>query len=43
MADQREIKRLPQELHRKDKALAPEALLLTSQKIRACWEEGGDN
>ena len=36
-ADQREIKRLQQELRRKDKALAEEAaLLMASKKIQAC-------
>jgi len=39
--DQREIKRLQQELRRKDKALAEAAaLLLVSKKIQAYWGEG---
>jgi transposase-like protein len=38
--DQREIKRLQQELSRKDKALAEAAaLLIASQKIQAYWGE----
>jgi hypothetical protein len=38
--DQREIKRLQQELRRKDKALAEAAtLLIASQKIQAYWGE----
>jgi len=43
-ADQREIKRLQQELHRKDKALAEAAaLLIASKKIQAYWgEDAGD-
>ena len=42
--DQREIKRLPQELRRKDKALAEAAaLLIASKKIQANWgEDEGD-
>jgi transposase len=36
--EQREIKRLQQELHRKDKALAA-ALLIASKKIQAYWGE----
>ena len=42
--DQREIKRLQQELRRKDKALAEAAaLLIASKKIQAYWgEDGGD-
>jgi Tfp pilus assembly protein FimV len=42
--DQREIKRLQQELRRKDKALAEAAaLLMASKKIQAYWgEDGGD-
>jgi transposase-like protein len=40
-ADQREIKRLQQELRRKDKALAEAAaLLMASKKIQAYWGEG---
>jgi transposase-like protein len=43
-ADQREIKRLQQELRRKDKALAEAAaLLLASKKIQAYWGEGGED
>jgi transposase-like protein len=39
-ADQREIKRLQQELRRKDKALAEAAaLLIASKKIQAYWGE----
>ena len=42
--DQREIKRLQQELRRKDKALAEAAaLLLASKKIQAHWGEGGND
>jgi len=42
--DQREIKRLQQELRRKDKALAEAAaLLLASKKIQAYWGEGGED
>jgi len=42
-ADQREIKRLQQELCRKDKALAEAAaLLITSKKIQAYWGEDGE-
>ena len=43
-ADQREIKRLQQELRRKDKALAEAAaLLIASKKIQAYWgEDAGD-
>ena len=42
--DQRDIKRLQQELRRKDKALAEAAaLLLASKKIQAYWGEGGDD
>ncbi|MFN5119276.1 MAG: transposase, partial [Cyanobacteriota bacterium] len=42
--DQRKIKRLQQELRRKDKALAEAAaLLLASKKIQAYWgEDAGD-
>lgn len=42
--DQREIKRLQQELRRKDKALAEAAaLLIASKKIQAYWgEDQGD-
>ena len=42
--DQREIKRLQQELRRKDKALAEAAaLLMASKKIQAYWgEDEGD-
>ena len=43
-ADQREIKRLQQELRRKNKALAEAAaLLLASKKIQAYWGEDGDD
>ena len=43
-ADQREIKRLQQELRRKDKALAEAAaLLIASKKIQAFWGEDGDD
>ena len=43
-ADQREIKRLQQELRRKNKALAEAAaLLLASKKIQAYWGEGGED
>ena len=39
-ADQREIKRLQQELRRKDKALAEAAaLLLVTNKMQALWAE----
>ena len=39
--DQREIKRLQQELRRKDKALAEAAaLVIASKKIQAFWGEG---
>jgi len=43
-ADQREFKRLQQELRRKDKALAEAAaLLIASKKIQAYWgEDAGD-
>jgi transposase-like protein len=42
--DQREIKRLQQELRRKDKALAEAAaLLLASKKIQAYWGEDGED
>jgi len=42
--DQREIKRLQQELCRKDKALAEAAaLLIASKKIQAFWGEDGDD
>jgi len=43
-ADQREIKRLQQELRRKDKALAKAAaLLIASKKIQPYWgEDAGD-
>ena len=41
--DQREIKRLQQELRRKDKALAEAAaLLMASKKIEAYWGEVGE-
>ena len=42
--DQREIKRLQQELRRKDKALAEAAaLLMASKKIQVYWgEDEGD-
>ena len=41
--DQREIKRLQQELRRKDKALAEAAaLLMASKKIQAYWGEDGE-
>jgi hypothetical protein len=42
--DQREIKRLQQELRRKDKALAEAAaLLIASKQIQAYWgEDEGD-
>jgi transposase-like protein len=41
---QREIKRLQQELRRKDKALAEAAaLLIASKKILAYWGEGGED
>ena len=43
-ADQREIKRLQQELRRKDKALAEAvALLMASKKIQAYWGDDGDD
>lgn len=43
-ADQRKIKRLQQEMRRKDKALAEAAaLLIASKKIQAYWgEDAGD-
>lgn len=42
--DQREIKRLQQELRRKDKALAEAAaLLIASKKIQAYWGEDGED
>jgi uncharacterized small protein (DUF1192 family) len=42
--DQREIKRLQQELRRKDKALTEAAaLLMASKKIQANWGEDGAN
>jgi transposase-like protein len=42
--DQREIKRLQQELRRKDKALAEAAaLLMASKKIQAYWGEEGED
>jgi hypothetical protein len=42
--DQREFKRLQQELRRKDKALAEAAaLLLASKKIQAYWGESGND
>jgi hypothetical protein len=42
--DQREIKRLQQELRRKHKALAEAAaLLIASKKIQAFWGEDGDD
>ena len=41
--DQREIRRLQQELRRKDRALAEAAaLLLAAKKIQACWGEDRD-
>ena len=41
--DQREIRRLQQELRRKDRALAEAAaLLLAAKKIQALWGEDGD-
>ena len=41
---QKEIKRLKQELRRKEKALAEAAaLLIASKKIQAFWGEGGDD
>ena len=42
--DQREIKRLKQELRRKEKALAEAAaLLIASKKIQAFWGVDGDD
>jgi transposase-like protein len=42
--DQKEIKRLKQELRRKEKALAEAAaLLIASKKIQAFWGEDGDD
>ncbi len=42
--DQREIKRLKQELRRKEKALAEAAaLLMAAKKIHAFWGEEGDD
>ena len=42
--DQREIKRLKQELRRKEKAPAEAAaLLIASKKIQAIWGEDGDD
>ena len=42
--DQKEIKRLQQELRRKDKALAEAAaLLLAAKKIQAFWGEDADD
>ena len=42
--DQREIKRLQQELRRKDKALAEAAaLLMASKEIQAYWGEDGED
>ena len=42
--DLREIKRLQQELRRKDKALAEAAaLLISSKKIQAFWGADGDD
>jgi hypothetical protein len=42
--DQREIKRLQQELRRKDKVLAEAAaLLIASKKIQAYWGEDGED
>jgi transposase len=42
--DQREIKRLKQELRWKEKALAEAAaLLIASKKIQAFWGEDGDD
>ena len=42
--DQREIKRLKQELRRKEKALAEAAaLLMAAKKIQAFWGEDGDD
>lgn len=41
--DQREIRRLQQELRRKDRALAEAAaLLLAAKKIQTLWGEDGD-
>ena len=42
-ADQRKMKRLQQELRRKDTALAEAAaLLIASKKIQAYWGEDGE-
>ncbi len=42
--DQREIKRLKQELRRKEKALAEAAALsIAAKKIPAIWVENGDD
>ena len=42
--DQREIKRLQQELRRKEKALAEAAaLLLAAKKIQEFWGEDGED
>jgi transposase len=42
--DQREIKRLKQELHRKEKAMAEAAaLLMAAKKIQAFWGEDADD
>ena len=42
--DQKEIKRLKQELRRKEKALAEAAAhLIASKKIQAFWGEDGDD
>jgi hypothetical protein len=42
--DQREIKRLQQELRRKEQALAEtSALLIASKKIQAYWGEDGED
>jgi hypothetical protein len=44
LEDQREIKRLQQELRRKDKALTEAAaLLIASKKFQAFWGEDGDD
>jgi len=42
--DQKEIRRLKQELRRKEKALAEAAaLLIAAKKIQAFWGEDGDD
>ena len=44
LKEQKEIKRLKQELRRKEKALAEAAaLLIASKKIQAFWGEDGDD